>query len=174
MTDRICKFCNRTFTKNSSRQIYCSLKCNFYSIGWDIDPNTSCWIWKGGFRSDGYSTFRSRGAYRYSCELSHGPPPPGKNLAMHSCDNIKCVNPDHLSWGSYMDNSNDKIKKNRHIYGEKSKKSKLTNEQVREIKIIIHNGTYDKLSSIAKYYNVSLETIASIKNNKNWGWIIIS
>lgn len=169
-----CLNCKNPFTKKAgSRQVYCSKDCNFDYIGWTVDEDSGCWIWNGSFRKDGYSTFRSGGAYRYMCNRYHGPPPVGKNLAMHSCDNIKCVNPHHLSWGSYLDNSDDKIQKNRHIYGEDSKKAKLTNEQVREIKIILHNETYDRLSSIADYYGVSTETISCIKHKRNWGWLDI-
>lgn len=32
---------------------------------------------------------------------------------MHSCDNIKCLNPEHLSLGTYADNNKDRSNKGR-------------------------------------------------------------
>ena len=39
---------------------------------------------------------------------------------MHSCDNPICCNPKHLSKGTHKDNSDDKVRKNRHAFGEKN------------------------------------------------------
>jgi hypothetical protein len=54
----------------------------------------------------------------------------------HSCDNRKCVNPDHLFVGTHQDNMDDMVKKGRagRNIGFKASNRKLTDDQVREIK----------------------------------------
>jgi DNA invertase Pin-like site-specific DNA recombinase len=47
--------------------------------------------------------------------------------------------------------------------------SKLTEEQVREIKKLIIIGISNK--EIAALFNVSRDTISRIKNNKTWTWV---
>lgn len=56
------------------------------------------------------------------------------------------------------------------VYGESCKKSKLTEEQVREIK---RNGMQDKSCvEIGSLYNVSEDTIRRILNGKSWRHVI--
>ena len=42
--------------------------------------------------------------YKYGIPLAH-------LVAMHSCDNPACVNPDHISWGTQSDNIKQAYKK---------------------------------------------------------------
>jgi hypothetical protein len=72
-----------------------------------------CWLWLGGTNIRGYGRFRRgrkasgmMGAHQFSYELHHGPIPSGL-VVMHSCDNPGCVNPAHLSVGTFQDNSID-------------------------------------------------------------------
>lgn len=42
--------------------------------------------------------------HREVCETAHGPPPfPGAH-ALHSCDDKRCLEPTHLSWGTHKEN----------------------------------------------------------------------
>lgn len=54
--------------------------------------------------------------------------------------------------------------------GEKHGNSKLKDEQVREIKKLIEEGKLTNIE-IGKLFNVSHQTISSIKMGKNWSWI---
>lgn len=68
------------------------------------DMATGCWNWTGSLRK-GYPSFRIGShtdgtrklvfAYRFIWEQIHGPVPKGMQLH-HICENIRCVNPDHL------------------------------------------------------------------------------
>lgn len=86
-------------------------KCKFYTITKD-----GCWEWKGQFWRTGYGYTRhggkAQGAHRYMYKLYHGDFDPTLDV-LHSCDNIKCVNPNHLFLGTHSDNMKDMYKKKR-------------------------------------------------------------
>lgn len=66
--------------------------------------------------SDGKQTYI--GAHRASLFLAKGGDIDDKNIfAMHLCDNPPCINPNHLSWGTVLDNNRDTIFKGRRFKG---------------------------------------------------------
>lgn len=71
------------------------------------DPD-ECWPWAAGQRGGGYGGFHLDGrevyAHRYALERKIGRKLEEGELALHSCDNRLCVNPDHLRVGSIKDN----------------------------------------------------------------------
>jgi hypothetical protein len=76
-----------------------------------------CWEWTGARNSKGYGSLSINAvrwvAHRYSYTISKGEIPKGL-IIMHSCDNTKCVNPNHLSAGTHSDNMLDCTSKGRH------------------------------------------------------------
>jgi hypothetical protein len=68
----------------------------------------------------------TRRASHVSLEISGRPQPIG-GIALHSCDNRRCVNPEHLRWGTYLDNTRDAYLRGRH-------KTQLTDEDVEAIR----------------------------------------
>lgn len=70
-----------------------------------------CWLWISTIHHTGYGVFHLEGkqvrTHRQSLIWAIGNPPKGKDLAIHSCRNRHCVNPDHLRWGSQQDNAWD-------------------------------------------------------------------
>ncbi len=79
-------------------------------------PSEHCWEWQGHVSSRGYGRFRDAkrvtAAHRIAYELAKGPIPDGL-VVMHACDNRRCVNPSHLSVGTYADNNRDMMAKGR-------------------------------------------------------------
>ena len=90
--------------------------------------------------------------------------PPGK-IIMHTCDNKKCVNPNHLRLGTVKDNSEDMVKKRRHAYGERNPQAILTNIQVKTIWELLNNGV--RVSSIAKRFAIKRNHVYDIKT-RSW------
>jgi hypothetical protein len=117
-------------------------------------------------KKGGYGQFRlnnkTNGAHRIAYEITKGVIPEGLHI-LHSCDNRKCVNPEHLSTGTPQDNMTDMVNKNRQCKGILNGQSKLTEAQVLEIR------ASDKTQrALAKIYNVSHRLIWNIKNNTAW------
>lgn len=82
------------------------------------DTGVECWDWEASKDRDGYGgfTFHKEGistyrkASRLVCRAVNNHEMTGL-VAMHSCDRPCCVNPAHLSIGSYSDNFKDAKRK---------------------------------------------------------------
>ena len=62
--------------------------------------------------SNGYGDMIMNGiresAHRCMCRLAHGEPPKDKPYALHNCkNNKKCINPNHLRWGTQLENTHE-------------------------------------------------------------------
>ncbi len=137
-----------------------------------------CWVWNGSKDKDGYGyidglrEFKERRAHRISYILHKGEF--DRTLVIcHSCDNPSCINPSHLWVGTTKDNNQDAfIKKRRKpqkppiFYGKDNNKTKLTENQVLEIRDLYKNGM--GYSGLAKIYPVSSVTIRAIILRKIW------
>ena len=137
---------------------------------------TTCWWWSGGVNKHGYGVFAAKGfpsqfAHRYSYSIYVGEIKSDTIndpiCVMHSCDNPMCVNPDHLSLGSRADNNRDMVNKSRQARGDASGASKLTEDDVSEIKSLYGRSPY-RQSDIAKIYGVTHGAIGHIFQKRTW------
>lgn len=139
---------------------------------WKRCAQTGCWLWTASTAGKGYGQLRVPGtrrnvyAHRFSYELFKGPVPRGMHL-LHSCDNPRCVNPDHLSIGTCKDNLQDMKSKDRSTFGERNKRATLTTEQVEAIKILLSSSAMSQ-AAIARQFGVHQMEISRIKRGERW------
>jgi len=95
-------------------------------------------------------------------QMARGPVPEGTVL-MHSCDRPNCINPDHIKRGTHTLNAIDKFRKQRHMFGERHYRTRLTVDKVREIREA--QGSYTELS---KRFGISRGGIHNIKSGRSW------
>lgn len=130
---------------------------------------TGCWEWNSHKRN-GYGLFytdsKTQSAHRVSYELFHGPIPAGLHI-LHSCDNPGCVNPDHLRAGTAKENMADREARGRRdVRGEQVGTSKLTEEQVRQIKF-----STVAPKDVAAQYGIRETHVWRIRTGRSWAHI---
>lgn len=97
-----------------------------------------------------------------------GPPPPGKPWALHRDDIPSNNSLGNLYWGSRQDNADDRVRNGNAPRGEGSVCSKLTNDQVIEIR---RRRPAESLRSLAAEFGVSHTAIRRAALGKNWSHI---
>jgi hypothetical protein len=124
------------------------------------EPNSGCWLWAGAVMNNGYGEIKIAGkkrtAHRFSCELTNGL---SAGCVQHKCDNRLCVNPAHLTCGSYAQNNLDLWRRG----GRTGKLSKETADSLRA-----DPGRSEKgfLTRKAREYGVSKQAIWRVLNGK--------
>lgn len=129
-----------------------------------------CWPWKGRPNKGGYGMFSApwlgnRGAHVVAYELVNGPVP-NSLCVLHKCDNRLCVNPCHLFLGTHPDNMRDMKEKRRQAFGERNATSKLSEQEVLEMRGLRLRGA--STESLAKKYGVSLNTALRALRGESW------
>ena len=129
---------------------------------------SACWEWTGPSTQRGYPYASFRGKlYRLNrviLEAYKGAPVDPKLVAKHSCDNPRCLNPDHLEWATQQENCRDET-----IRGRKRAGYKITPDAVRSIRKRLASGAVGR--RLAEEYGVVPSVISRIKTGKSWGYI---
>jgi hypothetical protein len=135
----------------------------------DVDPVTGCWNWKMSVQSAGYGQVKISGqswtTHRASWTVHRGPIPFGLDV-LHTCDNTRCCNPEHLFLGDQLDNYRDAVAKNRPIgfprgAQRKNRVRKLTNADVERIRT-----SNETAAELAAALGVARCSIYQIRNGK--------
>lgn len=144
---------------------------NRFSAKYLVQKN-GCWQWTASTCSGGYGTFnlngKTVGSHRVSYLLHKGDIPKGLDIC-HTCDNVKCVNPDHLFLGTHRDNMQDMILKKRghKARGSAHSQTSLTDKEVLEIRYLYSTSSYTMLELGSKF-RVSKATIHRIVRRIYW------
>lgn len=143
----------------------------------DIRGANECWPWIAAVRNhrDGYGAFwldgRHQPANRVALLFSGVDVPYGM-VACHRCDNPGCCNPAHIFVGTRKDNNDDKLAKKRQAAGSSHGMSKLTQQQVDEIRSHRPPGVKRLPHGIAEHlaarYGVTKQYISELFT-RNWG-----
>ena len=89
----------------------------------------------------------------------------------HTCDNKKCINPDHLLLGTQRDNMNDMLERGRSNREERNGMSKLNKKAVREVKLLLSKGVSQK--EVAKRFNIDPSTVSNVNAGKTWRRVFV-
>lgn len=173
-------FCSLHYERQRKHGNPFVVKRNTRAIDWlrqhSVHTGPDCLVWPFHIGKDGYGRAHYPGygpittASRLMCIFAHGEPPTPRHEAAHSCGNGNkgCVNPLHLYWATPAENHSDKIKHGTTNRGERQGRSKLTEENVLQIRQMIGSKTQ---AAIAKMYGVDQSTISDIRRRKRWGWL---
>lgn len=128
-----------------------------------VNPETGCWEWINPPSSTGYTNIsidgKVYGAHRISWQIYNGAIPDGLYIC-HTCDNTRCVNPNHLFLGTPQDNARDRDTKGR--MGKR--RDPLTDREIEEILAMRDGGEYVK--DIAEKFGVHQTTVFRILRKK--------
>lgn len=181
---RNCKQCNKEFEIYShilkrNRGKFCSRKCFVNYL--KKDPikrfhtkykkcSNGCWEWQDKIQYHGYGEIcinkKTVRAHRFSYELFKDKIP--KNMCVcHTCDNRKCVNPDHLWIGTNNDNIQDCIRKGRNSKGEDRYNAKFTKKDVKEIRFLYKLKIFTQ-KELADIYGTTRNYINGIVLKRTW------
>jgi len=157
---------NRTYGSIERALVYHKIKRRNRYIKKDIQYNITkngCWECYTHCTSKGYPKIkRNRKSIliiKYLYEQKYNKVPKGM-LLCHTCNNSKCINPDHAYIGTYQDNYNDR-KRNEKEYG-----IKLRKKDIIKIRQKLSKGVSN--TEIAKEYKVNQSVISRIKTNYVW------
>lgn len=143
-----------------------------------IITESGCWECTSHSRNwDGYTQMRDYKQtvrlHRKVFELTKGEIEAG-NVVLHTCDNPKCINPDHLVQGTQKQNIEDMVKKRRGYdrRGTQNPHSKLSERDVYEIKYLLKftNFYYREIGAL---YGVEQTAIYAINSGKRFSEITI-
>lgn len=97
-------------------------------------------------------------------------------VVRHTCDNGRCVNPQHLIVGTQADNVKDSIDRGRHSAGERHGCAKVTESIVREIRATYIKGTSrwnpGNGQELRSRFGLSRTQISDIVNRKKWSHVV--
>lgn len=131
-----------------------------------------CLPWPYGKTTGGYGQLKVEGKFvpanRYVCKIVHGEPPTPEHEAAHSCGNRDCVNPNHVSWKTPLQNKADELIHGTRNFGARNGAAKLTEEHVR--KILAMKGNKPR-QQIAEEFGVDPRTISKIHLGQRWAWL---
>ena len=126
---------------------------------------SECWEWDATIGIDGYGQFWFKGkmihAHRVSWMIKNDREIPNGMIALHSCDNKRCVNPYHIRIGTYSDNMADREERTPYRMG---RISRFYEGEIWLMRKLYDGGISQYL--ISKMFRTSQGHISNLINNK--------
>jgi len=148
-----------------------------FQAKYEPEPNTGCWIWHGaqsecgnghfyGFFWD-HETKKQVGAHVWAAKCLGGLPIEDGQVN-HKCDLGLCVNPDHMYVGTQKQNVADAHRRGRKKSGAECSFSKLTDNQVRAIRVLSDEGeTWAWIADLVQVEQHLVDDVLRGKGYKN-------
>ena len=139
-----------------------------------MTPEVKCKLFNGPLNNKGYGQKRFMGKNMLAHRVSFMESNPGidisKILVLHKCDVRNCIEPKHLFLGTAKDNTMDMIKKGRqkNARGEDAGKSKLTWNQICEIRKRYIAGQNGNLKELYVEFGISKVAMLDIVKGRSW------
>ena len=119
--------------------------------------NNGCLEWTGCFNTDGYPRAGTKDnpnikVHRLVYSLSTGKDIDGL-VVRHTCDNIKCINPDHLISGTNLDNIKDRVDRGR-------THNHISDNELNKVKYLLLEGfNYNEIAKALGVHRKRIEYI---------------
>lgn len=144
----------------------------------DIKSKDECWNWLRCVNGWGYGVAclnDGKGGIMLSHKLAYiltkGDIPDGLQV-QHLCNNPACCNPQHLELGTNSKNMKYMVEQGRSCVGEFNPRSKLKEEDVREIhRLYKGKGLGPKYSDIAAMFKISIRGVRNILCGDTWKYV---
>lgn len=153
--------------KYSSREELIHVAVNIIYARSEFSKN-GCLEYRGFLDAKGYPMvpfgYYTRRGTRVIGEFFYDAPVEGTHQMCHTCDNPKCLNPDHLYVGTNKQNCIDRLNR-RGCEG-----TGLKAADVRNIKNLWATGTF-KRKQLADLFGVTLHNMQAILNGNSWGFV---
>ncbi len=137
----------------------------------EYDTNGGCWLWTGTLNADGYGRLNVERVihptHRLAWREFNGSI--GDKNVLHKCDVRACINPNHLFLGTQRDNVDDMLAKGRNRRGSALPASKLSEEQIPEIRRLLREGKTSY--RIGPMFGVHPSTIDAIAVGRSWAHV---
>ena len=138
------------------------------------NESNGCWNWTGATFTNGYGRVmlgsrrdgnrKTVSVHRLAMHMWRGFDLSSPLFVCHQCDNKRCFNPEHLFIGTAADNTLDYITKGKYrpCYGERNGASKLTWDEVRELR-----ESSGPQRILARRFGISQGMVSRILRSKN-------
>lgn len=165
------RFCSKVCARKGMKNTPIATRFWRFVLADDKRQANKCWNWQGSLSHAGYGQImgekndrRPRLAHVISWEIHNHKK--ARLYILHSCDNPRCVNPNHLRQGTQGENVYDMMARDRVCRGERRKIARLTDAAVLAARDAYSKG--ELIRNIAKKYGVSRQAMCDAVMRRTW------
>jgi hypothetical protein len=148
---------------------------------------SDCLWWTGAKKPTGYGRMSIQGknlqAHRIAYLIQHGSIPSGMHI-LHSCDNPSCVNHEHLSTGTHVENMKQRHARGRYVFnyngnhylqkdstvvrGSNNSRAVINEEIAFQMRLDFAQGKFKSKADGARLYGVSITVMQTVLSGRTW------
>lgn len=163
------QYCSKPCSNRARKQSLYE-RFNAFAEQTELPTDGRCWIWPGPKDKEGYGVISDENrkqirVHRLSYEMWIARIPEGKYV-LHSCDNPPCFNPSHLRTGTGIENTAERDAKGRQQRGERHHRARLTEADVRAIRVAYEAGATQ--TALGIQHGVTQRQVSEIVLRRAW------